>query len=92
MHAYYLARAFGIKKVLVPLQAGVTSALGLLEAPPAFDLSRTYKVPLEQLDFVSLSHTFQEMEREVAGLLEQVDPNEEVRFARSVDLCYIGQG
>ena len=92
VHAYNLARAFGIKKVLVPLQAGVTSALGLLEAPPAFDLTRTYKIPLEQLDFVSLSHDFQEMEREIAGLLEQVDPNGEVRFARSVDLCYIGQG
>lgn len=92
VHAYNLARALGIKKVLVPLQAGVTSALGLLEAPAAFDLTRTYKVPLDRLDFVSLGHDFEEMEREVVGLLEQVDPNGEVRFDRSVDLCYIGQG
>ena len=92
VHAYNLARAMGIKKVLVPFQAGVTSALGLLEAPPAFDLSRTYKTPLERLDFVSLGHDFEAMEREVKGLLDQVDPNGEVRFDRSVDLCYIGQG
>ena len=92
VHAYNLARAFGIKKVLVPLQAGVTSALGLLEAPPAFDLSRTYKVPLERLDFPSLGCEFEGMEREAADLLEQVDPNGQVRFDRSVDLCYIGQG
>ena len=92
VHAYNLARALGIKKVLVPLQAGVTSALGLLEAPPAFDLSRTYKVPLERLDFVSLGHDFDQMDREVAGLLEQMDPDGEVLFTHSVDLCYIGQG
>ena len=92
VHAYNLARALGIKKMLVPLQAGVTSALGLLEAPPAFDLSRTYKVPLDRLDFGSLNHEFQEMEREASGLLEELDPDGEVRFARSVDLCYIGQG
>ena len=46
--AYNLARALGIQKVLIPLQAGVTSALGLLEAPAAFDLTRTYKVPLDR--------------------------------------------
>ena len=92
VHAYNLALGLGIKKVLVPLQAGVASAVGLLEAPPAFALTRTYKVPLERLDFVSLGHSFQEMEREAAGLLEQVDPNGQVQFDRSVDICYIGQG
>ena len=92
VHAYNLAQGLGIKKVLVPLQAGVASAVGLLEAPPAFDLTRTYKVPLERLDTLSLRHTFQEMEQEAAGLLEQVDSNGQARFDRSVDLCYIGQG
>lgn len=34
VYAYNVARKLGIERVLVPLQAGVTSALGLLAAPP----------------------------------------------------------
>ncbi len=92
VHAYNIARALGIKVVLVPLQAGVTSALGLLEAPPAFDLTRTHRVALEELNSLSLQEAFGEMEGEVADLLKKVDPDAEVHFDRSVDVCYIGQG
>ena len=92
VHAYNIARALGIKVVLVPFQAGVTSALGLLEAPPAFDLTRTNRVALEQLDFLSLQKAFHEMEGEVADLLRKVDPDGEVHFDWSVEVCYIGQG
>ena len=92
VHAYNLARALGIKLVLVPLQAGVTSALGLLETPPAFDLTRTHRVALEQLDFLTLQDAFREMEREVSDLLVKVDPDAEVHFERTVEVCYTGQG
>ena len=92
VHAYDVAHKLGIQKVLVPPLAGVTSALGLLAAPPAFDMSRTYKVPFQRLDFAALQAGFQEMEREVEGLLRGVDPDGPAQFSRSVDVCYIGQG
>src|SRR5204863_1236400 len=39
VHAYGVARKLGIRKVICPLGAGVTSAIGLLGAPVAADLS-----------------------------------------------------
>ena len=92
VHAYNLAHKLGISKVLVPLRAGVTSALGLLAAPPAFDLTRTRRVPFEQLDFATLQRDFLEMEQEAEDLLRQVDSQGEVQFARSLEICYVGQG
>lgn len=92
VHAYHVAAALGVPKVLVPHQAGVTSALGLLAAPPAFDLSRTYKIPFKDLDFAEMEQALQEMEKEVAGLLREVDPEGQAKFDRSLDICYIGQG
>ena len=92
VHAYNLAYKLGIGKVLVPLRAGVTSAQGLLSAPPAFDLTRTRRVPFEQLDFAILQRDFLEMEREAEDLLREVDSQGDVQFIRSLEICYVGQG
>ena len=92
VYAYNVARKLGIERVLVPLQAGVTSALGLLAAPPAFDLTRTYKVALAELDPVAVEGAFQEMAGAVAGFLRQADAEGDIAFERHVDVSYIGQG
>ena len=92
VHAYNLARALGMGRVLVPMQAGVMSAQGLLHSPPAFDLTRTYKAPFDGLDHESMKDAFGEMEDEVARFLEQVDPDAEVGISRWLEVCYIGQG
>ncbi|MCE2405517.1 MAG: hydantoinase B/oxoprolinase family protein [Dehalococcoidia bacterium] len=92
VHAYNLARALGMRRVMVPMQAGVMSAQGLLHSPPAFDLTRTYKTPFDDLDHDSMKDAFAETEREVAGFLGQVDAAAEVHFSRWLEVCYIGQG
>ncbi len=92
VHAYNLARALGMGRVMVPMQAGVMSAQGLLHSPPAFDLTRTYKAPFDDLDSESMKDAFEEIEREVAGFLGQVDAAGEVHFSRWLEVCYIGQG
>ena len=38
VHAYALARLLKMRRVVVPLGAGVASALGFLVAPPASDM------------------------------------------------------
>ena len=80
VHAYNLARALGMGRVMVPMQAGVMSAQGLLHSPPAFDLTRTYKTPFDSLDYESMKGAFAEIEREVAGFLGQVDAAAEVHL------------
>jgi len=37
VHGFHLARKLGIRRVIVPPEAGVASALGLLTAPPRVD-------------------------------------------------------
>jgi N-methylhydantoinase A/oxoprolinase/acetone carboxylase beta subunit len=92
VHAYHMARKLGVSAVVVPLRAGVLSALGLVVAPVAYDAVRTHRVPLAQLDPVSIDGAFHQMEEEVSRTLRTVDPGGVVVFTRAVDVGYIGQG
>src|SRR5258706_2759186 len=49
VHAYGVARKLGIRKVICPLGAGVTSAVGLLGAPVAADLSTSLPMTIPAL-------------------------------------------
>ncbi len=51
VHAYRVARILGAPELIVPLGAGVTSALGFLVAPLAFDYVRSYYSRLDTLDW-----------------------------------------
>jgi N-methylhydantoinase A/oxoprolinase/acetone carboxylase beta subunit len=92
VHAYNLAVKLRLGRILVPLRAGVLSAVGLLVAAPVFDAIRTHKVPLERVDAVTVEAQFREMEAEIASSLAEVEPGGAVEFTRAVDVCYIGQG
>ena len=91
LHACHLAAKLRIGRVMVPLRAGVLSALGLLVAPPAYDIVRTHKIPLEELDADSIGAILDEMVGSIAGLLHGLDTGGELRFQRAVDVGYIGQ-
>jgi len=79
-------------KILVPLRAGVLSALGLVIAPVAYDLVRTRKEPLWQVDSDGIDAIFREMTEEVARTLDKAEPGGTPAFARAVDIGPIGQG
>ena len=51
VHACNVARLLKLKRLIVPLGAGVTSALGFLVAPPAVDYVRSYVARIEQIDW-----------------------------------------
>ena len=67
------------------------SALGLLIAPLAYDIVRTHKIPLEELDAAATGALIEEMAESIASLLTGLDSEGELRFARGVDVGYIGQ-
>lgn len=58
VHAYNLARLLKLGRLIVPLGAGVTSALGFLVAAPAIDYVRSYVSRLEQIDWPHLNALF----------------------------------
>jgi N-methylhydantoinase A/oxoprolinase/acetone carboxylase beta subunit len=92
VHACHLAAKLSIGRVLVPLRAGVLSAVGLLAAPPAFDLVRTHTAPLERLDADTVEAELRAMEAEIGRQLADVAPGGPVELTRAADVSYVGQG
>ena len=93
LHAVEVAARIGIPEVIVPPFPGITSAVGLLTTELRYDAIKTQLQVSGQLDLARLNSDLATVE---AGLAEQfradgVDRSQ-VRFERSGDLRYVGQG
>jgi N-methylhydantoinase A len=91
VHVCNLAAKLSIRRILVPLRAGVLSALGLVLAPAAFDIARTRKVPLQALNFAKLAAEVADLRGEIAAKLREVDDAAAPRFEVALGLGYVGQ-
>ncbi|OGP63025.1 MAG: hydantoinase, partial [Deltaproteobacteria bacterium RBG_13_47_9] len=92
VHAYGLARKLGARRLLVPPNAGVGSALGFFTAPRAFDVLRSHKVSLSNADFIEIEKIFKGLEAESTRILQKEAATEEIQFERSLDMRFVGQG
>lgn len=93
VHAFNLARLLKMKRLVVPLGAGVASALGFLVAPPATDMVRSYVARLERLDWDHVNALFAAMTEEGSRLLREAgaDPSKIV-LKPTADMRHVGQG
>ena len=93
VHAWNLARLLKVGRVVVPLGAGVTSALGFLVAPPATDMVRSYVARLERVDWSHVNAMFAEMRTIGRDLLTEAgaDPKS-ITYTPTADMRYVGQG
>ena len=91
-HACEVARILGATRVVVPLGAGVTSALGCLTAPLSFESVRSVPGRLERTDWDDVNRTLEEMAEWGREMLTNaaVDPAD-LRLARSADMRLEGQ-
>jgi N-methylhydantoinase A len=93
VHAWHVGRILKVPRVLVPFGAGAASALGLLSAPLAFDFVRTAPQRLDAADWAGVNRLFAEMEAEGRVVLSQAGVAQgDVRFRRSAEMRYAGQG
>jgi N-methylhydantoinase A len=92
VHGCRLAHALGVPTAIMPAAAGVASAIGLLAADVKFDVARTYVTHLSAADPDRVAAMFAAMEAEAAGVVTESTGAPPVRFAREVDLRYVGQG
>jgi N-methylhydantoinase A/oxoprolinase/acetone carboxylase beta subunit len=92
VHAYGLAKKLGAPRLLVPPNAGVGSALGFFTAPRAFDLLRSHKVSLGDAHFNEIEKIFKELEAEATRILKKEATEKDVKFERSLDMRFVGQG
>lgn len=93
VHAYYVAKKLGVKRLICPLAAGVASALGLLIAPARIDRVVTIASRLDGMDWPRLEASYKELEADAAKVIEETgfDPAT-ARITRLADMRYIGQG
>jgi N-methylhydantoinase A len=93
VHAFGVARKLGVRKLICPLGAGVTSAIGLLGAPVAADLSLSLPVSVSawNADAVrGVLANLAEQGRDVV-LGSGVD-GRDITVSYTVDMRHVGQG
>ena len=99
IHAAHVARALGVRRIFVPPDPGVLSALGAVLAPPSFDLAVSYKSELERLDLARVNRILVELETRGRALLDEVEAGFETggrrpvvhQVVREVDMRYRNQ-
>jgi N-methylhydantoinase A len=92
-HAYGVAKALRLRELVVPWQAGVGSAFGMLCAPVAFDLARSLSVPVAEARWAEIAAFLDEMVEDCRRRVQDAGvPPESIVTVRSVDMRYRGQG
>src|SRR5690606_24612833 len=93
VHAYRVAEIVRAPAVIVPPRAGVGSSVGLLVAPLALDLARTYYTGLDGIDGAFIRRLYGEMAAEARDVLGAagVAPDD-ITFILSADMRYARQG
>lgn len=93
IHAREVARRSGCQEVLVPANAGVFSAFGLLVAPMKMDLVRTKFVRLAEMNWEEIETLLEGMEDSLSSELATAGvASKDIQFRRSADMRYVGQG
>jgi 5-oxoprolinase (ATP-hydrolysing)/N-methylhydantoinase A len=91
-HAGAISRLLGIRRIILPLGAGATSALGCLAAPLSFQFTVSLPVILDEFDWAAVRALYRDLEaRGRAALLEAGVAPEHVRFERACDARIYGQ-
>lgn len=93
VHAYGVARKLGLRKVICPLGAGVTSAVGLLGAPVAADLSASLPMAIPSWDAGKVREVLARLAAQGREVVEASGvAADQVRFSYTVDMRHVGQG
>jgi N-methylhydantoinase A len=92
MHGSRVARTVGIKRLIIPVFAGVASALGMLITDPKFHFSRTYIAKLDPIVMGRMKKIYQELEATGLENLNRCGASGTFRYIKSSDMRYFGQG
>ncbi len=93
VHGYRVAEILRLPALISPFGAGVGSTFGLLSAPLAFDFVRSAYSRMDELDWNLANRLLDGMAQEGRQVLESSGlDSSEIRYQRTADLRYIGQG
>lgn len=92
VHACRLAQELGLPTVVVPAEAGVASALGMLAAEIKYDIDRTRLSDFSEAQLPGIDAVLAEMEAEVESFMQSATGRPAARIVREVEMRYAGQG
>ena len=92
LHASRVARNAGIRRIVVPPNPSVGSAVGFLHAPVKFEIVRSRHSLLDELEIGEINSLFEEMIGEARDLVRQGAGQSPIEIFRSAFMRYSGQG
>jgi N-methylhydantoinase A len=93
LHALAIARKLKIPRVIFPVGAGVMSALGLLISALAFEVVRSRRIHVDDIDAADFEATFRALEADAKSVLLSAGmANCDIGVKRRLDMRYQGQG
>lgn len=92
LHCARVAEKLGIKRFIVPVAAGVGSAVGFLRAPVAYEIVRSNYQRLSNFDADSVNAVLAQMSHEASAVVVQAAQDAPLIEKRSVFMRYRGQG
>jgi len=93
LHAVRVARKLRIPRVICPWGAGVMSAFGLLVSPVGFEIVRSHRVGLSDLDAGAFGAILERLAAEAGRFLIQAGVSaDSIERVFSLDMRYDGQG
>src|SRR4029079_11327711 len=91
LHAARVAEKLGISRVLIPTNAGVGSAVGLLRAPVAYEIVRGRLMRLGSFDPAAANQLLAEMRAEAEAIVRRGERKAKLTEQRSAFMRYRGQ-
>lgn len=92
LHAAAVAEKVGVRRVVIPQNAGVGSAVGFLEAPVAFELVRSRYMRLDQFDAEGARTLLADMRSAAKAVVAPASSDGPLIERRKAFMRYVGQG
>jgi N-methylhydantoinase A len=92
LHACRLAEKVGVKTIVIPMGAGVGSAIGFLRAPIAYEVTRSAAVSLDTFKSGTVNKLLQSMTHDARGVVEPALGKSKATVQIIADCRYVGQG
>ncbi len=92
LHAARLAEKLAIRRVIIPPNAGVGSAVGFLRAPVAYEVTRSRYMRLDRFDGTAAEALLKDMVNEAETVVRAGAGGRPVLVRRAAFMRYVGQG
>lgn len=92
LHAARIADKLGIRRIIVPQNAGVGSAVGFLRSPIAFERAISVMERLQDVDTIALIERIEATLKDVRNIVAAAVPLEQIEMTVKAELRYQGQG